>query len=107
MTYPISTPLRRAILAAFRAFEGVVEVELLGSRPWASITFSGQRHRFGLRIEGHGAGRAADAYARDLPDREFDLAEAFVADIVLLSDERDGTGDSAYLVVEALIVDSS
>ena len=93
--------LQRALRAGFA---GLATVEELESRSWASITFSGERHRVRLRFEGEGAA-AADDCLDGLAEREFDLPGHVLADIALVSDEREGT--LVRLTLEALTVEES
>jgi hypothetical protein len=93
--------LQRALCADF---DGLARVEALKSRSWASITFSGERHRLVLRIEGAGARAAADRFLDSLAEREFDLEGHILADIAPVADERDANG--VRLSLEALTVEA-
>ena len=95
--------LKRALRTDIGPFDGLVEVEMLHRRDWASITFTGERHRVRLRLEGDGAAASADAFLDGLGDREFDLPGHFVADIVLMREDREDSG--VTLVIEALTVE--
>ena len=97
--------LARALRVIFVNFEGSVALDTPVSRRWASITFSGERHRLNLRLEGAEAGRAADAFLDGLCEREFDLRGHILADIALVEDARDG--DGVRLTLEALTVEAS
>jgi hypothetical protein len=97
--------LARAIRVNFVNFTGVVALDPPASRPWASITFSGERHRLDLRLSGTDAGKAADAFLDGLSEREFDLRGHVLADVALVGDVRDG--DSVCLTLEALTVEAS
>ena len=94
--------LIRALRATFVTFGAAAIFEEIASRPWASATFSGARHRLRLRIEGEGAQAAADAFLDGLAEREFELAGHIVADIGLVEDLR---GDGVRLTLEALTVE--
>ncbi|MGZ8345959.1 MAG: hypothetical protein ACXWUP_02475 [Allosphingosinicella sp.] len=65
--------LARALQAALRNFAGDIEVTLLSSRDWTSITFAGERHLLAVRLVGVGAGAAADRLVEGLAASEFDL----------------------------------
>jgi hypothetical protein len=101
---PAARELRRAIVKGVAGFGGTVTVEALASRAWASITFTGARSRLTLRLEGRGAGAAADAYCHGLEEREFDLSGHIVVDIAVKerSDESDAR---VRLTLEALTVE--
>jgi hypothetical protein len=75
-------------------------VEALTSRPWASVTFSGERHEFVLRLPL----AAASAFLDGLEAREFALRDHILADIALVAAERDDVG--ARLTLEALTVEA-
>lgn len=98
--------LRRLACVNFVNFAGRMTIEELTSRRWASITFSGERHRMVLRLQGSGARAAAQAFLADLGEREFELKDHILVDIALLAmdDDRD---DSVLLTLEALTVEMS
>lgn len=99
------TELERAICASFGHLPAALEVEERSSRPWASITFVGARHRLRLGLRGPGAAALADAFLCGLPEREFDLRGHLMADIALIEDVR-GDG-SVRLTLEALTVEAT
>lgn len=78
-------------------------VEEIRSTPWASITFSGMRHRLALRFAGEAAEARADAMTRGLDYAEFDLGRHLLVDIAVAERERDEGG--TRLVIEALTVE--
>ena len=94
--------LARTVRAAFAG--GAVEVEAVDSRPWASVTFAGERHVLRLRVGGTRAREAADRFLDGLGVREFELRGHILADIALVS--RRSGGDGERLVIEALTVES-
>ena len=80
-------PLRRDRLLYRQlamALGGVWEMRVMEVRPWASITFTGARHRLALRL--------ADTPENDtritaLPEHEFQLHGVIVADCCITSRE--------------------
>lgn len=100
---PAGTALSRAICAGFGQPGVVVEVEGIVSRPWASVTFAGERHALRLRLVGAEAGAAADVFLERLSEREFELPGHLVADIVLVARQRGADGER--LTLEALTVE--
>lgn len=94
--------LVRAIRVNFVKLGVAAEVEEIASRPWASATFSGARHRLRLRLAGEAAEAVADAFLDGLADREFELAGHILADIGLVEEAR---GDGVHLTLEALTVE--
>jgi hypothetical protein len=94
-----------AVSETFGTFRGAARVERLAREEWASVTFSGARHRLGLTFEGAGAvGFAADLLER-LPDLELAVPGCILADIALLAEARRDDGCYAYLELEALTID--
>lgn len=95
--------LKRAVRACFTALGAPLTIEALASRPWASITFSGERHRLTLCLPGPGARAAVDAFLDGLEEREFALRGHLLADIAAAGVESDADGQ-VRLVLEALTV---
>jgi hypothetical protein len=95
--------LKRALRVHFVHLGAAVAIESLASRPWASITFSGERHRLVLCIPGPGAAAAADAFLDGLAERDFALSGHVLADIVLA--ERCDEDEQVRLILEALTVE--
>ena len=96
--------LARALAAAFAEHGAAVFVEAVDSRPWASVTFSGERHGIGVRLIGANAERAADAVLPGLGEREFTLPGHVLIDIALERVERDG--DDLKLRLGALTIEA-
>jgi hypothetical protein len=102
-----TTALLRALRQALNRdkFDKFIAVEQVNSREWASITFSGARHRITLRVEGEGAADAADGFAAALDATEFRLRGHIVADLVLVG--REPAGNGVRLTLEALTVEDA
>ena len=66
------------------ALGGVWEMRVMEVRPWASITFTGARHRLALRIADTSDN---DARITTLPEHEFQLHGVIVADCCVTSRE--------------------
>lgn len=96
--------LKRALRVNFVSFGAPVLFESLTSRRWASITFSGERHRLVLCVPGPGAQAAVDAFLDGLEDREFALRGHVLADIEAAGIERDADGQ-IRLTLEALTLE--
>lgn len=94
--------LSRAIWMKFDKFPGMVGVEHLSRRDWASATFVGERHRLRLSLAGPAAAAAADAFIAGLDDHEFDLGNHFVASVALVGDRRED--GSVELLIELLVI---
>jgi hypothetical protein len=98
--------LKRALSANFVTVGAPVTFESLTSRPWASITFAGERHALVLCLPGPGAQAAVDAFLDGLEDREFALRGHVLADIEAVGIRRDADGQ-IRLSLEALTVEDS
>ena len=96
--------LRRVIGANFVNLGAAVTFEALTSRPWASITFAGERHKLTLCLPGPGAQAAVDAFLEGLEDREFALRGHVVADNEATGIQRAEDGQ-VRLTLEALTVE--
>jgi hypothetical protein len=96
--------LKRALRVNFVSFGAAVTFEALASRPWASITFAGERHKLVLCLPGPGAQAAVDAFLDALEDREFALRGHVVADIAATDVQREEDGQ-VRLTLEALTVE--
>lgn len=105
MTDDAATALLQAIGASFAGIDAVFRVQELSSRSWASVTFSGARHRVTFCLEGAVAGSAADAFVTQMSEAEFDLDGHILADIALLGADRSPSGDRVQLRLEALTVE--
>ena len=69
-------------------------------RAWASITFSGTRHRIVLQFDGAAAVAAGERFVAALPDYEFAIRGQLVADAAIRS------VDHRVLPVERMIVEA-
>ena len=96
--------LKRALRVYFVDLGAPVTVESMASRPWASITFSGERHRLTLCLPGPGAEAAADTFLEGLEERDFALRGHILADIEAIASHRDADGQ-VRLTLEALTVE--
>ena len=96
--------LARAVRACFVYSPGQVEIAKVASLPWASITFSGARHRLMLQLRGPGAKVAAASFLDGLQEREFRLRGHIVADIAALGDLGEVGEDSVAVTLDALTV---
>ncbi|MGZ8360908.1 MAG: hypothetical protein ACXWUX_10355 [Allosphingosinicella sp.] len=99
--------LARALQAALRKFAGDIEVTLLSSRDWTSITFAGERHLLAVRLVGVGAGAAADQLVEGLAASELDLPGHLLVDIAATADERDPAASLVRLTLSAVTVEAA
>jgi len=96
----------RAIRVKFVNFDARFSLNELTSRSWASVTFSGARHRIDFTLAGAEAGAAADALLGNLAEAEFDLRGHILADLSLVSENR-GEADKVRIALEALTVEDN
>ena len=73
--------LREALLALAQDQAAVLDH---GERAWASITFSGARHRLRLRFDGVDAVEAGEMFIAFLPEHEFAIPGQLVADAAVV-----------------------
>ncbi len=59
-----------------------------GEKPWASITFSGTRHRIELQFRGEDAVEAGECFIAFLPEHEFAIPGQLVADASVVDIEH-------------------
>ncbi|WP_106638846.1 hypothetical protein [Allosphingosinicella vermicomposti] len=105
---PILRDASAELLRAIRKRAGcaVMTIEELSSRPWASATFSGARHKLALRLDGVDAEEVATRFAAGIEAAEFALRGHIVADIAVVgADNLDGS--AVRLRVEALTVEDA
>jgi len=99
--------LARAICVIFVNFAGSATVEKMASRPWASITFSGARHQFTLRLQGPSAREATIAFLAGLGERELSMRGHILADLAARGDLCELGEDCVCLGLEALTVEEA
>lgn len=95
--------LKKAIRAQFLSLGSEVSLPAIVSRPWASVTFRGERHRLTCLLCGSGARAVAEAFCDGLPDRDIPLAGHILADIEVADTSVNEEG--ATLTLEALTVE--
>lgn len=91
--------LSKALLALLPA----AEIASRKQTPWHSATFSGERVIIVLKLAGDDQAARATAFAKALPDTEFNLRRQLVADILV--SEMVAFEDDVLLTVEALLLD--
>ena len=101
--YDATSSLLRAIATRFP--DQLLTMEEIRSRTWASATFTGARHELTFRVEGDGAGAAADAFLGTLDTAEFSLCGHILADVALVWEERRDGCDCITISIEALTVE--
>jgi hypothetical protein len=74
------------------------------STDWQSLTFTGERHRFDLRVTGADPAAVVERMCGGLEDAEFAIAGQIVADIAVTGDPRLADDGSISIAIEALTV---
>ena len=103
----VGSRLARVVSANIGTFSGVLAVETLEETDWASVTFTGARHRLRVTLDGEGAVGAAADFLERLPDLDLPIPGHIVADIALVAEERRDGGRYAALELEALTIEDS
>jgi hypothetical protein len=97
-----------ALLRALIGRAGVTRNRILlsdaESVDWRSLTFTGERHEFHLRVSGPDSGRIVDRMCNGLEDAEFSIPGILVADILVAGTPRLAPDGSTSLTIEALTV---
>lgn len=65
----------------------ILRIENVSSEPWHSATFTGERHRLIIRVEGHDAVTSAAFIAARLGEAELIVPGQIVADVALVRQE--------------------
>lgn len=101
---PAQALLVRALTRLFEQCDLGVTIDDLASEPWASVTFSGHRHRLDLLVRPAGPGEV-EALDRRLSSSELTLPGFFVADVALVSQRSDPDRGGMRLSLEMLVIE--
>lgn len=105
MSRSLGERLARVVSANIGTIGGETRVEPLEQTDWASVTFTGARHRLRVALDGEGAVGAAADFLDKLPDLDLPIPGHIVADIALVAEERGDNGRYAVLELEALTIE--
>lgn len=105
MSRTLGDRLARVVSANIGTIGGETRVEPIEQTDWASVTFTGARHRLRVILDGDGAVGAAADFLEQLPDLDLPLPGHIVADIALIAEERSDDGRHAMLELEALTIE--
>ena len=81
-----------------------IDIGSIRSERWASVTFTGARHRIECRVAGGRAVELAGRFCSGIGEAEFELRDHIVADIAVA--EMTADRDSVSIVLEALTVEA-
>lgn len=102
------SPAASALLRALVARGGVPRDRILltdvHSTDCQSLTFTGERHHFGLRVTGLDSAAVAERIRAGLEDAEFSISGMLVADIAPVGPARRMPDGATELMIEALTV---
>ena len=102
------TPAAAALLGVVVARAGKLRNRVLlsdfRSTEWSSLTISGERHVFGLRLAAPDAAALFARVGAGLADAEFAIPGLIVADIAVCGGPVRGTDGSLLMTIEALTV---
>lgn len=101
---PVASALLRALIARTGAGSDRILLSDVQSVDWQSLTFTGERHRFELRVPGPDSGTVVQRICAGLEEAEFSIPGQIVADISLIGEPRTAQDGSVAITIEALTV---
>jgi len=99
-----ASALLRALIARSGTTRDRILLTDLQTRDWRSLTFTGERHQFAMRLPGPRAGEIVERMCAGLEDAEFSIPGIIVADIAVLGDPKRALDGSVSVTIEALTV---
>ena len=101
---PAASAVLRALIGRAHVSRNRILLTHIESVDWQSLTFTGERHQFQLRIPGPGAKIVAERMCDRLEDAEFSIPGLLVADIAVTNAPKLALDGSISLSIEALTV---
>ena len=101
----VGEKLARMVSVGFVGFTGEISAIAVEQVDWASVTFTGARHKLRLTLDGDGAVGSAADFLEKLPDLDLPIRGHIVADIALVAEERGDNGRYVALDLEALTIE--
>ena len=101
---PAAAGLLRCLIGRARVPRDRILLSDVSSVDWRSLTFTGERHQFELRVTGPDASLVAERMCAGLEDAEFAIPGVIVADIALPDAPEHGRDGSTSIRIEALTV---
>jgi hypothetical protein len=99
-----ASALLRLLAARARVPRDRILLSDVHSDDWRSLTFTGERHLFELRIVGPDSTASVERMCAGLDDAEFSIPGTIVADIAVAGTPAQGLDGSISLTIEALTV---
>ena len=84
----VRRPWLQLLSAVMELAGGQAELLRHSESPWASVTFTGSRHKIALAFTGGEAGAMGEAFIAALPEHEFAVPRQIVADAAVLAVEH-------------------
>jgi hypothetical protein len=100
---PAASALLRCLIARARVARDRILLTDVVSVDWRSLTFTGERHQFELRVTGPDSGMAVDRMCHGLEEADFSIPGTLVADVALTATSRVRDG-STTITIEALTI---
>jgi hypothetical protein len=101
---PAASALLRALIARADVERNRILLTDAHSYDWQSLTFTGERHHFTLRVTGRDSGNVVGRMCSGLEDAEFSIPGVLVADIGLIGTPVRSPDGATELMIEALTV---
>ena len=101
---PRRQPWMALVTAVMRLAGDRAELIRHGETPWASITFSGSRHKIALAYRGAEAVAAGEAFISALSEHEFEIPGQLVADAAIASAEHELLPEPCLIVEAELLL---
>jgi hypothetical protein len=102
---PAASALFRSLLARTSVPRDRILLTDVHSTDWQSLTFVGERHRFGLRVPGPNAQAVVDELCKGLREAEFTIPGHVLADIEPEAGPAAQLDGSISLTIEALTIE--
>lgn len=101
---PSASALFRVLLARADVSRNRILLIECSSVDWQSLTFTGERHHFSLRVRGPDPNLVVGRLTGGLEDAEFSIMGQIVADIALVGSPRADDDGSITVEIEALTI---
>jgi regulation of enolase protein 1 (concanavalin A-like superfamily) len=101
---PAASALLRCLIGRARAPDDRILLSEVTSVDWRSLTFTGERHQFELRITGKDPHLVIERMCHGLEDAEFSIPGIIVADVALAGAPARSPDGSTTITIEALTV---
>jgi hypothetical protein len=97
--------LLRALIARAGVPRDRILLTDVQSTDWQSLTLTGERHQFELRVSAPHSEAVADRMCSGLEDAEFSIPSLIVADIAVVGDSIRASDGSTSVTIEALTIE--